>query len=89
MAAERTTYIVHKANIKDDDNQKKKHGETVALGPVLARRYNRLGYLRPYLGSDDDDEEDVTDEAVEVETTEAPERYRRRRTNSIESKNSL
>jgi hypothetical protein len=56
--AERTTYLVNKANIKDDDGNKRCHGETARLGPKLAKRYNDLGFLRPYIPDVDVDDED-------------------------------
>lgn len=54
--AGRTKYVVHKANIKDDDGTKIFHGEVAELGPELAKRYNKLGFLRPYMDEDDEDE---------------------------------
>lgn len=45
----RVKYVVHAANIKDDDGEKYQHGEVVELGPKLARHYNQLGYLRPFI----------------------------------------
>lgn len=66
--AERKKYIVHKTNLKDDDGNKKGDGELVELGPELARRYGKLGFLRPYFDETEetDDDDDVTgmDEAA-------------------------
>lgn len=55
---ERTKYTVHKSNIKDEDGVKRGHGEPAELGPKLARHYNRLGYLRPFIPEVDEDYED-------------------------------
>lgn len=54
----RTKYYVHKANIKDDDGKKVMAGQVAELGPELAKRYNKLGFLRPYI-EDDEDENDA------------------------------
>lgn len=49
-------YRVFKANIMDDNGQKVLQGDVVELSPALAKRYNKLGYLRPYIEDDEDDE---------------------------------
>lgn len=50
----KTKYIVHKANIKDDEGVKRVHGDVVALRKETAKRYAALGFLRPYFGDDDE-----------------------------------
>lgn len=57
-AATRTKYRVFKANIVDDDGVKKFHGEEVELTAATARRYNKLGFLKPFIEDDDEDEAD-------------------------------
>lgn len=52
----RTKYIIHKANIMDDDGNKRMHGEVVSLTAKTAKHYNRLGYLRPFLEDEDDED---------------------------------
>jgi len=56
-------FIVHKANIKDEKGNKRRHEEVVELGPKLARHYGKLGFLRPYFeeGEQNDDESDEPD----------------------------
>ena len=79
--AERTKYIVHKANIKDDEGIKRKHGEVAELSTSLARRYNKLGFLRPYL------DDDLVDEIEDEEEEDEPEvvHTRRRRTAPVQN----
>jgi hypothetical protein len=55
----REAYIVFKSNIMDDDGVIHSHGDTVHLSPKLARRYNNLGYLKPCITDEPDDEEDT------------------------------
>jgi hypothetical protein len=55
-----TTYVVHKTNILDDAGKKIRHGETVDLSPALARHYNKLGFLRPYIEEPEDADETTT-----------------------------
>lgn len=50
----KTKYIVHKANIKDDEGIKRFHGDVVALSKETAKRYSAFGFLRPYFGDDDE-----------------------------------
>lgn len=65
----RQKYVVHLANIMDDDGNKVCHGETVELSMETAKHYNKLGFLRPYFGDekpndDDEDEEGGDDNSV-------------------------
>lgn len=52
----RTKFKVFKTNIMDDDGNKVLAGETVSLGPKLAKHYNKLGFLRPYFEDEEDDD---------------------------------
>lgn len=57
---EKTKYRVFKANIMDDDGNKVLKDSIVELSPKLAKHYNRLGFLRPVI-EDDEDEEELED----------------------------
>lgn len=61
----RTKYRVFKTNIKDDDGNKVLADEVVELSPKLARHYNKLGFLRPYIEDDEDDDAEPTGSARE------------------------
>lgn len=80
MEQERTKYLVHKANIMDDDGNKVLAGSVVALSPKLARHYNSLGFLRPFM---DDEEEEEPDDDEEEDDDEPSIPARPRRTSTI------
>lgn len=73
MGVEKKKFVVFKANIKDDDGVKRKDGEVVELSSELAKRYNKLGFLRPYI------EDDENDGDSELERQEAPQLARSNR----------
>lgn len=54
---EKQKFVVYKATIMPKDGEKKRHGDIVELDAEDARRYNSLGYLRPYV-EDEYDEAD-------------------------------
>ncbi len=60
-AAKKKKYTVFKANIMDDDGNKCMAGSVVSLSTGLAKHYNSLGFLRPYM-EDDEDEDDESSE---------------------------
>lgn len=62
-APARTKYRVFKANIMDDDGRKVGDGAIVELTPKTAKHYNRLGYLKPFI-EDDEEEDEVDDDRV-------------------------
>jgi hypothetical protein len=70
----RKKYVVFKANIMDDEGNKRKHGDVVELTPETARHYNKRGFLRPYF-----EEEDETDGEPDPVGDKTPELARSRR----------
>lgn len=52
--AKLTKYRVHQTNLLDPTTGKKVgHGGVISLDSKLAKRFNDLGYLRPYIEEND------------------------------------
>lgn len=62
-------FVVHKTNLLDARGNKVGDGEVIELSdPKLIRKFNRLGFLRPYIediepedDADDDDEDEPSE----------------------------
>lgn len=52
-------YLVHKSNVTDEAGKRFMHGATIELGAKLAKKYNKMGYLRPFINEDEEEEEEV------------------------------